>query len=37
MTTSMTKAYANVLLNTSKKVLWDGAYFVDMDGIINLK
>lgn len=32
MTVSMTKAYANVLLNTSKKFIWDGAYFVDMDG-----
>lgn len=32
MTASMTKAYVNVLLNTSKQYLWDGVYFVDMDG-----
>lgn len=28
----MTRAYANVLLSTSKKFIWDGAYFVDVDG-----
>lgn len=32
MTAYMTKAYVNVLLNTSKEYLWDGVYFVDMDG-----
>lgn len=32
MTSSMTKAYVNVLLNTSRKYLFDGVYFVDMDG-----
>ena len=32
MTSSMTRAYASVLLNTPKKYLWDGVYFVDMDG-----
>ena len=32
MTGAMTKAYANVLLNYDKKYIWDGVYFVDMDG-----
>ena len=32
MTSSMTRAYASVLLNTPEKYLWDGVYFVDMDG-----
>ena len=32
MTGAMTKAYANVLLNSDKEYLSDGAYFVDMDG-----
>ncbi|WP_455539259.1 hypothetical protein [Terrisporobacter sp.] len=32
MSASMTKAYVNILLNTPEKYLWNGIYFVDMDG-----
>lgn len=32
MSDDMIKAYVNVILNTPKKYLWGGVYFVDMDG-----
>lgn len=32
MSNDMIKAYVNVILNTAEKYLWDGVYFVDMDG-----